>query len=141
MNSNRCMMSIKGKLPEVIEPTVAAAAIEHWNLLRIADENQSVKIKRIFQRLSQKMEKCQLKKCTWHQNPICHWEPISHHVNDENQKAYKPTVALVSFGKSTHCKAPIQNSTPIIHMTYVTNSSQFKTDTNILKLGQINIWH
>ena len=60
MNSNRCIMSIKGKLPEVIEPTVAAAAIEHWNLLRMADENQSVNI--IFQRLSQKMEKCQLQK-------------------------------------------------------------------------------
>ena len=62
MNSNRCMMSIQGKLPEVIEPTVAAAAIEHWNLLRMADENQSVNIKHIFQRLSQKMEKCQLQK-------------------------------------------------------------------------------
>ena len=42
------MMSVKGKLPEVIEPTVAAAAIEHWNLLRMADENQSVNIKHIF---------------------------------------------------------------------------------------------
>ena len=50
-------MSIQGKLPEVIEPTVAAAAIEHWNLLRMAGENQSVNIKHIFQRISQKMEK------------------------------------------------------------------------------------
>ena len=146
MNSNRCIMSIiKRKITR--SNWANRSRCRNWTLeftsygwWKSKCEHQTDFPKAITKDGKMSTPKNGVTICTWHQNPICHWEPISHHVNDENQKTYKPTVALVSFGKSTHCKAPIQNPTPILHITFETNCSQFKTDSNILKLGQINIY-